>query len=63
MVFKCSPLYLHLAYISFANNAGTLQLNARCYTYSWYKELVLAGARFHYFPIEYITTIESNESK
>lgn len=31
--------------------------------YDWYKELVLAGARYHLFPTEHITSIEMTRSK
>lgn len=31
--------------------------------YHWYKGLVLAGARYHHFPAEYIASIEATQSK
>lgn len=31
--------------------------------YHWYKQLVLAGARYHNFPVEYVAGIESTPSK
>jgi gamma-glutamylcyclotransferase len=31
--------------------------------YHWYKDLVLAGARYHDFPVEYIASIEATLSK
>lgn len=31
--------------------------------YHWYKDLVLAGARYHHFPAEYIASIEAISSK
>ena len=38
-------------------------INHKQEPYNWYKELVLAGAKCHSFPIEYIESIEKVQSK
>jgi hypothetical protein len=47
--------YIYMASISHIDSA--------LIPYAWYKNLVIAGARFHNFPVDYIESIESVSSK
>ena len=43
--------------------AQSTHIDPRLVPYHWYKNLVLAGARYHRFPAEYIAAIEATPSK
>jgi len=49
-------------YQAFIYMASSSHRNPSLAPYHWYKNLVLAGARFHNFPEDYIAFIESVES-
>ncbi len=43
--------------------AQSTHIDSNLVPYHWYKNLVLAGARYHGFPAEYIAAIEATPSK
>jgi len=43
--------------------AQSTHIDSSLVPYHWYKNLVLAGARYHGFPAEYIAAIEATPSK
>lgn len=43
--------------------AQSTHIDATLVPYHWYKSLVLAGARYHNFPPEYVAAIEATPSK
>jgi hypothetical protein len=49
----------HVPYIYVARST---HIDPRLVPYHWYKELVLAGARYHGFPDDYIRSIEATPS-
>lgn len=50
-------------YMAYLYNAQSSHIDSGLAPYHWYKEMVLAGARFHAFPKDYINYIESAPSK
>ncbi|MFM9835766.1 MAG: hypothetical protein ACKVOA_06660 [Methylophilaceae bacterium] len=50
-------------YDSFIYMASSSHVDATLIPYTWYKNFVIAGARFHKLPIDYISNIESVLSK
>ena len=49
------------SYEAFAYVAASSHLNVTLQPYTWYKDLVLAGARYHNFPTAYVQSIEAIE--
>ena len=49
-------------YLSFTYVAESKAIDASLKPYHWYKQLVLAGARYHQFPESYISYLEKVES-
>lgn len=50
-------------YTSYVYIAQSTHVDPSLVPYHWYKGLVLAGARYHHFPAEYIASIEATPSK
>lgn len=50
-------------YTPFVYVAQSTHIDSSLVPYHWYKDLVLAGARYHGFPAEYIESIEATPSK
>ena len=50
-------------YTSYVYVAQPTHIDPSLVPYHWYKGLVLAGARYHRFPAEYIASIEATPSK
>jgi hypothetical protein len=50
-------------YTSYVYVAQSTHIDASLVPYHWYKDLVLAGARYHGLPAEYIASIEATPSK
>lgn len=46
-------------YQAFIYMASSTHIDVSLKPYHWYKNLVLAGSRFHKFPLEYVLAIES----
>lgn len=50
-------------YSAFVYDAQATHIDPGLVPYHWYKDFVLAGARYHGFPAEYIASIEATSSK
>ncbi|MDI1361285.1 gamma-glutamylcyclotransferase family protein [Methylotenera sp.] len=50
-------------YRAYIYMASITHINSALIPYTWYKNLVIAGARFHNFPVDYIESIESVPSR
>jgi hypothetical protein len=54
--------YAGKSYKSFVYNVETAFIKPDLSPYSWYKKIVVAGAKYHSFPASYIAVIQSMRS-